>query len=111
MNPEKGTAPALPELPTKEALAHEFIAQLRAALTPSDFSDMLARNRSPEYLNCCASGDFCDSNMVMLEAFKKLWGDPLDTEGQSMAIMDDACIDRWNAAWATARHIMKGMHQ
>ena len=78
-------------------IADQFAALLADQLGEADFAEVKRRNDTPEYgAGVCASHDFCDANMVMLEAF--------ETEtGGVFEFNNDACTDLWNAAWESAR--------
>jgi hypothetical protein len=83
------------------ALARAFGAEIQAALTRREFREMIDRNKSSHTDDgICASHDFVDANMYMLDAFKK-------TFGREPAILTDADdeIDAklWNDAWAIAK--------
>lgn len=69
---------------TPTQAAQRFDAVLREWLTPAEYAEVLRRNGTPEYSDCCASHDFCDANMAMLDAL-----------GAGLAA-DDAM---WCAAW------------
>jgi hypothetical protein len=79
------------KLPTSKELARKFDEVLRTHVTPEEYGEILRLNR--EYgKNECASHDFCDANMTMLEALKS-FGIPED-----MALNDE-CHRLWCAAW------------
>lgn len=60
---------------------------------------------------CCASGDFCDSNMAMLEAFELVLGrefiysyeDETGEESPELFAKHEADCNLWNTAWAVAK--------
>ncbi len=76
-------------------LAAAFSVGLEEALTPWEFDEVLRLNAAETDPLICHSHDFCDANMVMLEAFEALGGtfDPAD-EGQATLT---------NAAWDIAK--------
>lgn len=81
-----------------ETLAREFSAILKTWLTPDEQKQVIERNAGyvgTEYENCCATGDFCDSNMAMDEALQK--------HGIECDPQDDAQAALWNEAWAIAK--------
>jgi hypothetical protein len=62
------------------------------------------------YEDCCATGNYCDSNMAMLEAFEFVTGSPFrfletldgsDTQDALSANEEDC--ELWNAAWDMAK--------
>jgi hypothetical protein len=74
-------------------LARAFDAHLRAAVGPANYEEIIRRNRNPSrYEGVCASHDFCDANVCMIEAFEEITGEECDG-GQ------DWVLDAWNAAW------------
>lgn len=86
-------------------LAAAFVAQCREAFTEEQLAEIKTRNASPDYAgDVCATHDFADANMLMLEAFSATFGrEPLFlTEG---ADAPDAAPDLalWGAAWTRAK--------
>lgn len=89
---------------TPEAVAKAFCAVVRESLDGYELSEVIARNKTPEYTETgsCATHDFCDANMLMLQAFTDLLGYEPDS------VCDDPCEwkngvqRRWNAAWNLA---------
>lgn len=75
-------------------LALKFSELLQEELTPEEFDEVNKRNATPEYSQCCASHDFRDANMIMLEALESLGG----TFDETMA---DPTV--WNMAWDLAK--------
>jgi hypothetical protein len=62
-------------LPNAETVAAAFERILRRDLTASEYREVLRRNRTEKYSgNCCASHDFLDANMSMLEAMTECTG-------------------------------------
>ena len=59
-------------------LAEHFVRVLKQDFTVKDWEEMRRRNATPEYnhTDACASHDFCDSNMLMLAAWRKTFGEP-----------------------------------
>jgi hypothetical protein len=104
------------KLPTVSALAAEFDRLLRRDLTASDYREVRRLNRTPKYAgDCCASHDFLDANMAMLEALSNLSGMTQDEivrtmfpedecgmvppESAAHNATDSEMLDLWNAAW------------
>lgn len=79
--------------PSIEELSAEFSRILNEWLGPKRIREINRRNALPEYANCCASHDFCDSNQAMIEA--------LETFG--IEFHPDRCIDLVDAAWDHAQ--------
>lgn len=73
-----------------QKLATEFCRVLRQWLTPDHLAEAVRRNRTRAYEGSCATHDFCDANMVMLEA-----------AGNSGVSEED--YETWNAAWDIAK--------
>jgi hypothetical protein len=84
---------------TPKALAREFSRVLRSWLSPAQMRAVRERNKTQKYAKCCASHDFCDANMAMLEACAKLTGKP---ETDHDFADEDLCAIV-NSAWALAR--------
>jgi hypothetical protein len=80
------------------SLAYEFAAILREWLSEAEFEEVRRRNALPEYddAGACASHDFCDANIVMEEAFKRVFNREPD-------VSTEADTDIWNTAWDTAK--------
>jgi hypothetical protein len=81
------------KLPSPTELARRFDEILRDHVGDEKYGQILRLNRTPEYRNSCASHDYCDANMTMLEAMKS-FGIPED-----MVVEDDQCHRLWNLAW------------
>lgn len=80
------------------AVAEGFVKVLRSWLKPSEWREMVRRNKAyrAEGLSCCASHEFCDSNMAMAEA--------MEAEG----IVPNAEAMLWNDAWSLAAPVLAG---
>lgn len=81
-----------------DALATHFAECIRAQVGPANFAEVLRRNATPDYYRteCCASHDFCDANVVMLDAYCRLANvreDDVDLDGTA---------DLFSAAWGIA---------
>lgn len=96
--------------PAPDAVAHAFADVLKEWLTPEQVAEANAKNKTDDYDDSvCASHDYCDANMAMDEAFKKVdpafyaaaWADNEATggEGKVWARMTDI----WNEAWGIAK--------
>ena len=86
------------------AVAEEFARVLGDWLSPEQFAEMTRLNKTEEYThNICASHNFCDANMAMDEAMKKVLGREPNIGGDNEDSEDD--IDLWNAAWNEARRL------
>lgn len=77
------------------ALADAFGQLIRAELAPH-LAEIRRRNALPEYAAACASHDFCDSNMLMVQAWENTFGGEPDAS-------DEAHARRINAAWSEVR--------
>lgn len=91
--------------PTPEELAGAFVLLLMQSLPYNEIKIIQARNATPEYLDACASHDFCDANMVMLDAWESLGGG--DIYGDAEASIFNRYT--WDRAWnlAKARYLTK----
>ncbi|MBG6083031.1 hypothetical protein [Rubrivivax gelatinosus] len=91
----------------RHELAAQFAVLLRLTLTDEEFAEVLLRNRAQTDPQVCASHDFCDANMVMFEAFRRVYGrDPAlssDDGDSAEAELSNWDTEDWNAAWELAR--------
>ncbi len=91
---------AKPGDPTVETLARKFSEVLRRWLTPKEMLTVAQRNVKQAGEGTCASHDFCDANMAMLEAYEsfgKAWG------RRALDMDDDVARNLWNEAWDRAQ--------
>ena len=89
-------------------LAQSFASTLRRWLAPEQMRAVVARNTLASYSTACASHDFCDANMAMLEAFGAAFTrEPLFLAAPSSDDASNAASEAdtqlWNAAWNLAR--------
>jgi len=82
-----------------ESLACSFANRLAQQLEPSDWQEMRLRNRTVP-AGTCASHDFLDANIVMLEAWHETRATSGQEEADAAAMIAD--LDHVNAAWAIA---------
>lgn len=84
----------------KEALARAFAYQLRNEIGAAMLAEVVARNKTAGYAACCASHDFCDANMVMMDAGVLLgyWTEDDFDPDAAMTIMGEA----WDIAKKSA---------
>lgn len=86
-------------------LGDAFAKVLEGWLTADQWAEMRRRNvdNDPE----CASQDFCDANMAMVEAYEKLTGREIFVDRWHEAIG----MELLNAAWsyAKAKHLTEGV--
>jgi hypothetical protein len=82
-------------------IGEEFAAQLLAYLGPERFGKMQRANIANIGGPCCASHDFCDSNVFMAAAFQAVTGrEPFASDEDSAT---DADCALWRAAWSYAQ--------
>lgn len=84
-------------IPTPQALASEFASHLYLYIGRVKFEEVVRRN--PTYGEACASHDFCDANMAMLDAFEALMP---GIQAEEIMARDDLTA-LWNEAWAIAK--------
>ena len=85
---------------TPTELAKCFSVVLRQWLTDSDIYEINAANAASGYdASTCATHDYCDANMAMLEAVSNATGIPVD----DIDVSDARFCDRSNEAWAIAK--------
>lgn len=90
-----------------EQLAREFSLKLRHYLSEHEMSQVVSLNESEEDPEICHSHDFCDANMIMYEAFIKLFDHSCihlsSLENiQELADKTSGVVGIWNAAWTMA---------
>lgn len=95
-------------LPSVEQLAEAFVRILRKTLGEEDYAKVVALNAAELNPDVCASGDFCDSNMVMDAAFAEFAIDPstFGVEDEDDGMSQEVC-DLWNTAWDRAKVLMQ----
>jgi len=91
------------------AIAEAFSEVMRQWLSRDEFAEMKRLNETdPDYANgACASHNYCDANMAMMEAFDHVMGHnmiPTDADGEISE--QDTAI--WNEAWELARKLYLG---
>lgn len=87
----------MPDIKQKIALAREFGSLIQGEFTCRQFREMVyANKRELEDSVVCHTHDYCDANMVMLEAFQTVFQREPDMESD-----DD--LELWNDAWAIAK--------
>lgn len=107
-NPSRGWSfPVLKSAvaPQADRLAAEFAAVLKTWATPEEWATMRRENAGREYQGegaPCASHNFCDANMAMLEAAQTL-GLPAITDHEDGTPEGDEACALWNAAWGLAK--------
>jgi hypothetical protein len=79
-------------------LARRFAQELRQTLTTGEMDQVLKRNADPaQHAGVCASHDFCDANVCMIDAFELTEGrEPEASSDEDTALINEA----WNAARA-----------
>lgn len=77
-------------------LAVEFSFILREWLTEEEMKEVIRKNATVEYLDSCASHDYCDANMAMSEAFTNVIIKAFD-------LQDDEAVELFNAGWTVAQ--------
>jgi len=83
-------------LANPETIASEFVNVLHDWLTAYEMDLIRNYNATPAYSASCASHNFCDANMAMLEAFEAITDCEFNLDNQ-------AHIDLFNAAWDHAK--------
>jgi hypothetical protein len=83
-----------------ELIGDKFAEVLKDWLQSEKFEEVRKRNaEDPELgIYSCASHDFCDANMAMIEAFESFGEELPDDDG------DQAQFDLWNKAWSYAKN-------
>lgn len=83
---------------TPTTLARTFCRVMNEWLNPVQMDAVRERNRTTHAdSTVCATHDFCDANMAMLQAWQECTGgDEIDTNDEAQAAV-------WNAAWTLAK--------
>lgn len=82
--------------------ASEFVQDIvYGPETQAHVLEIVERNRTREYRDngCCATQDFCDANMVMLDAWRSVTG---RTDVPESEVIDGEDYALWDEAWAVA---------
>lgn len=77
-------------------LSNEFSRIVNREFSNEELAEVVKRNNTPEYTDCCATHDFCDANELMAEAFKTVFGREVDPQNE------DDC-ESWNIAWSLSK--------
>ena len=89
---------------TEQALAKAFDVQLRLDIGAFNYAEVRRRNLRPDYACACASHDFCDANMTMLDAYQRVTG----WEFPECDEQAESDMDTWNRAWQAWREMTGG---
>lgn len=89
------------ERPSVNTLANAFSTVIREWLTEKELNQVRDLNAVND-VGICSTGDYCDSNMAMMEAFQRLFGRDPDFLELGLDTSDDR--DLWNDAWWLARN-------
>jgi hypothetical protein len=81
-------------LPSAETVAEVFIMVLKEQLSPEEIQEVIRLNAAETDENVCHSHDFCDANMVMAEALKRL--------GVEARASSETSTRLWNEGWNLA---------
>ena len=84
--------------PQVEKLSKEFSKVLKSWLMKKQMAEVIRKNDTPEYKTggLCASHDYCDANMAMDAAWKKV-------VGKSINFQNNTQVSLWNKAWTMAK--------
>lgn len=97
MNEQSGKSIVAPFDETALRIAKAFCRQLASSLTEGELTLVRERNRVEENAGVCHTHDFCDANMLMLDAFVECGL----AENQETCIGDEL-HPLWNSAWKLA---------
>lgn len=89
-------------LPLAERIAAVFALYLNGGIGEDNMAEVVRRNATPAYANACASHDFCDPNMYMLDALKAI-GIPAPVDCEDGTDEHEAACALWNEAWEVAK--------
>lgn len=74
------------------AVSNKFSKLINESFSKKELKETIAKNKTAEYENCCATQDYCDANMIMDEAFTQVIGHEID-------LQNDEDLQIWNEAW------------
>jgi hypothetical protein len=80
------------KMDTVAQLSSAFREKMRSYFPSETLAEIDRRNKFEADSSVCHSHDFCDANMVMLEAF-------IEVSGRDYDFGSDADMDLWNEAW------------
>ena len=90
-----------------DKIAARFAEVLRSWLNEREFKEMVRKNTTPAYgYPICASHDYCDANMAMMEAFESVVGHNIIPHGDGEITEENMKI--WADAWDRARDLYIG---
>lgn len=81
------------------AVARKFAAIITELLTADELTEVNRLNKTPEYVNCCATHNHVDANMYMLQAYADIAG----VEEDDVDLNADDVYTTMNTAWDTAK--------
>lgn len=79
-----------------ERLAKQFSVDLLKCIGAESMARVVTKNKTAEYTDACASHDYCDANMVMIDSWRTIM-----KRGHRMNSDDDLSL--WNNAWTLAK--------
>lgn len=92
-------------VPLHERIACVFTYLLEKEIGDDNMTNVVRLNRLMEDKTSCASHDFCDANMVMLQAFQEVDTPAPNELTDGFEEHEEAC-ELWNAAWDfAAKHL------
>jgi len=92
--------PGYRDLTPAERLAGPFAKEIRASLTTQQLAHVVLRNKAYDRIHgedyACATHDFIDSNVCMLDAFKKTF--PMTEPDPASQAVADIINEAWSIA-------------
>ncbi len=79
-----------------ENLGGKFSEIIKKWLTKEQVVEVVDKNSTPEYKECCATHEYCDPNQAMIDAFNLVVGRDIDPHSDSDTLLI-------NEAWDLAR--------
>ena len=86
---------------TTERIARAFSANMLEAIGREKLGFAIAANALNPSAPWCASADWCDANMVMLDTLASVLG--VSEDWVMDRIETDSILNLWNVAWTVAR--------
>jgi hypothetical protein len=73
-------------------LSEKFNEIVNKEFSVEQLAEINAKNKTAEYISCCATHDYCDANMLMDEAFTSVIGREIDLQNENDCQL-------WSNAW------------
>lgn len=88
---------------TLHSLARKFSEKVLEWIGQDKMLEVISKNATPQYSNCCATHEYCDPNQAMLDILEEVGIDPFENRDNEISADDGWIIspvvdDIWEAA-------------